>query len=256
MNAGDRLMLAALPGIPLVKPGDDLVGFIIDGLRAADLELQPHDIVVVTSKIVAKAENRWLDLRTVTPSAEALRLAELTGKEPRLVEAILREAQAVSRYRQGVLIVRHRLGFVSANAGIDRSNIGAEDENRVLLLPQDPDQSARKIREGLLARTGVAVGVILSDTHGRPFRVGNVGAAIGIAGIPALLDLRGHQDLFGRELKSTIVAVADAIAAAACLVSGEADEGRPVVVVRGLVLPEAQGCGADLNRDPEFDLYL
>ncbi|NPV68321.1 MAG: coenzyme F420-0:L-glutamate ligase [Anaerolineae bacterium] len=248
-------MLVALPGIPLVKPGDDLVSFIIDGLRSAELELQPHDVVVVTSKIVAKAENRWLDLRTVMPSDEARRLGEVTGKDPRLVEAILQESQTVSRYRQGVLIVRHRLGFISANAGIDRSNIGPKDEDRVLLLPQDPDQSARRIREGLLARTGVAVGVILSDTHGRPFRVGNVGTAIGIAGIPALLDLRGHADLFGRELKSTIVAVADAIAAAAGLVSGEADEGRPVVLVRGLVLPEAQGCSADLNRDPEFDLY-
>ncbi len=255
MSIGDHLMLIALPGIPLVKPGDDLVGLILDGLKAADLILEPHDIVVVTSKIVSKAENRLLDLRTVTPTPEARRLAEITGKDARLVEAILRESQAVSRCREGVLIVRHRLGFISANAGIDRSNVGAEGDHWVLLLPQDPDASARRIRDGLLERTGIAVGVILSDTHGRPFRVGNVGTAIGVAGIPALLDLRGHEDLFGRELKSTIVAAADAVAAAAALVSGEADEGRPVVLVRGLKLPEGQGCAADLNRDPALDLY-
>jgi len=255
VSIGDGVALYALPGIPLVGPGDDLVELILNGLGAAGLSVQPHDIVVVTSKIVSKAENRWLDLRTLTPSEDAQRLAAITGKEPRLVEAILRESQEVSRYRQGVLIVRHRLGFISANAGIDRSNTGAEDENWVLLLPLDPDRSAQRIREGILARTGVAVGVILSDSLGRPFRVGAMGTAIGVAGIPALLDLRGHEDLFGRELRSTIVAAADAVAAAAGLVSGEANEGRPVVLVRGLTLPESQGRAADLNRKLELDLY-
>ncbi len=255
MIAAEKLFLQALPGLPLVRAGDDLVALILEGLNAAGLALQAGDVLVVTSKIVSKAEGRWLDLRTVTPSERAARLAAEIGKDPRLVEAILRESVAISRYGHGVLIVRHRLGFTSANAGIDHSNVGPEGDDWVLLLPQDPDASARRLRAELEKRTGVGVGVLISDTHGRPFRVGNLGVAIGVAGIPALVDLRGHTDLFGRRLQVTTVAVADAIAAAAGLVTGEADEGRPVVLVRGLTLPVAGGCAADLIRDPELDLY-
>ncbi len=240
----------------MVQTGDDLAALILKGLDDACLGLEPGDVLVVTSKIVSKSEGRWLDLRTVTPSDRARQLAEATGKDPRMVEAILSEAQEVSRYREGVLVVRHRLGFTSANAGIDHSNVGLDqDDHWVLLLPQDPDASARRLRDVLRERTGVAVGIVISDTHGRPFRMGNVGVAVGVAGIPALLDLRGQKDLFGRELRATVVAVADAIAAAAGLVTGEADEGRPVVLVRGLRFERDDGRAADLIRDPALDLY-
>jgi len=252
----DRLTLQALPGLPMVQTGDDLAALILKGLAGARLALEPGDVLVVTSKIVSKSEGRWLDLRTVTPSDRARQLAQATGKDPRMVEAILGESQAVSRYREGVLVVRHRLGFTSANAGIDHSNVGLDqDDHWVLLLPQDPDASARRLRDALKERTGVAVGIVISDTHGRPFRMGNVGVAVGVAGIPALLDLRGHKDLFGRELRATVIAVADAIAAAAELVTGEADEGRPVVLVRGLRFDRDDGRAADLIRDPALDLY-
>ncbi|MBN2471389.1 MAG: coenzyme F420-0:L-glutamate ligase [Anaerolineae bacterium] len=249
------LVFQALSGIPLVQPGDDLAAFILDGLEQAGLALNVHDILIVSSKVISKAEGRWVDLRTVVPSSEAMKLALATEKDPRLVELILRESVAVSRHRKGVLIVRHRLGFTSANAGIDHSNVGIEGDDWVLLLPEDPDASARRLRAELAARNGVAPGIVISDTHGRPFRLGNAGVAIGLAGVPGLLDLRGHADLFGRELRATIVAVADAIAAAAGLLSGEADEGRPVVLLRGLALPEADDSATELNRQAEFDLY-
>lgn len=250
-----QVTFQALLGFPLVKAGDDLAALILDALRAADIALQAGDVLVVTSKIVSKAENRWLDLRSVTPSSRAVELGGATGKDPRLVQAILDESESISRYRQGVLIVRHRLGFTSANAGIDHSNVGTGGENWVLLLPEDPDASAVRLRDALHDRTGVDVGIVISDTHGRPFRVGNVGVAVGLAGLPPVLDFRGHKDLFGRELQATIVAVADSIASAAGLVSGEADEGRPVVLARGLNLLAVDGQAAALNRPPELDLY-
>ncbi len=255
MTAQATLSFYALTGIPLVQTGDDLVGFILRSLEQMSLTLEPHDILIVSSKVISKAEGRWVDLRTVTPSPEADRLAQETDKDARMVELILQESVSVSRYRKGVLIVRHRLGFTSANAGIDHSNVGRGGDDWVLLLPRDPDASARRLRADLAARGSVAPGIVISDTHGRPFRLGNAGVAIGLAGLPGLLDLRGHTDLFGRELRATIVAVADAVAAAAGLVSGEADEGQPVVLMRGLVLPEADDTGAGLNRDPDLDLY-
>jgi coenzyme F420-0:L-glutamate ligase/coenzyme F420-1:gamma-L-glutamate ligase len=251
----DTLSLHALPGLPLVQPGDDLAILIGKGLSAARLDLLPGDVLVVTSKIVSKSENRWLDLRTIMPSDRALELASVTDKDPRLVEMILRESLSVSRHRRGVIVVRHRLGFTSANAGIDHSNVGAQGDDWVLLLPENPDTSARALRVEIGRHLGVEPGIVISDTHGRPFRVGNVGVAIGLAGLPSLLDLRGQKDLFGRELRATVIAVADAIASAAGLISGEADEGRPVVLVRGLALPASDGTAAELNRDPILDLY-
>lgn len=255
MTARATLSLYALTGIPLVQTGDDLVGFMLNSLEQMGLMLEPHDILIVSSKVISKSEGRWVDLRTVTPSPEAEHLARETDKDARLVELILQESASVSRYRKGVLIVRHRLGFTSANAGIDHSNVGMGGDDWVLLLPRDPDDSARRMRADLGARCGVAPGIVISDTHGRPFRQGNAGVAIGLAGLPGLLDLRGQEDLFGRELRATIVAVADAVAAAAGLVSGEADEGQPVVLLRGLMLPEADDTAAGLNRDPDQDLY-
>ena len=216
--------------------------------------LQNGDVLVVTSKIVSKAEGRAVNLADVTPSAEAVRLAEATLKDPRIVELILRESTAISRQAPGVLITRHRLGFVSASSGIDQSNVNGGEET-VLLLPLDPDGSAQAIRVAIREATGVQVAIVLSDSHGRPFRLGNMGVAIGVAGMPALLDLRGSTDLFGRVLKMSIQAYADEVASAANLLSGEAAEGRPVVLVRGLNFPPLDGHASDYNRPLETDLY-
>jgi len=246
--------LTALPGLPMVQPGDDLVPILLAGLERAGLTLTDSDVLVVTSKIVSKSENRFVWLKDVQPSERALELAAQTGKDARIVELTLRESTAVSRVALGVLVVRHRLGFVSANAGIDQSNLdGGED--RVLLLPNDPDASARKIRDALFTATGAKIGIVISDSHGRPFRMGNVGVAIGAAGLPALLDLRGNQDLFGRVLKISIQGYADMIASAAGLLTGEGAEGLPVVHLRGLKYPPIDGRAAELNRPPEQDLY-
>lgn len=250
-----QLTLMSLPGIPLVQPGDDLAQLIVNSLRSAGLALQEGDVLVVTSKIVSKAEGRLLNLRTITPSARAQDIAAKTGKDPRLVEVILAESTEISRMRMGVLLVRHKLGFTSANAGIDHSNVGPNGEEWVLLLPVDPDASAARLRAALHAATGVQVGIVISDTHGRPFRLGNVGVAVGVAGLPALLDLRGQPDLFGRMLQATDIGVADEIATAADLLSGQANEGRPVTLVRGLRLPPIEGRATDLVRPPEMDLY-
>lgn len=249
-----RLTAWALPDVPLVQPGDDLVALIQAGLQRAQTPLQNGDVVVVASKIVSKAENRAITLSDITPSAEAHERAAITGKDPRLVELILRESTAVSRQARGVLVTVHRLGFVSANAGIDQSNIAAGGE-QALLLPLDPDVSARQLREGLREASGVDVGVIISDTHGRPFRFGNVGVAIGVAGLPAMIDMRGERDLYGRELAITVRGYADMIASTAHLLSGEGAEGRPVVILRGLEHPSGDGRAAELNRPPEQDLY-
>ncbi len=253
MNAV-TLTAVALPGIPMVQPGDNLVSIILEGLVRASYSLESGDALVIASKIVSKAEGRFIDLKTVAPSPQALALADETRKDPRIVELVLNESRSISRKAPGVLVVTHRLGFTSANAGIDQSNVENGDE-RVLLLPQDPDGSAQAIRASLRKETGADVGVIISDSHGRPFRMGNVGVAIGVAGMPALLDLRGREDLFGRLLKISIQGYADLAASAAHLLTGEADEGRPIVLLRGLNYPAMEGHAAELNRLPEHDLY-
>jgi coenzyme F420-0:L-glutamate ligase/coenzyme F420-1:gamma-L-glutamate ligase len=252
-----RLVLTALPGLPIVRPGGDLVGPILAGLAAADLRLEDGDVVVVTSKLVSRAEGRYADLREIEPSPRAAEVAAVVGKDPRLIELVLRESESISRMAPGVLVVRHRLGFTVANAGIDRSNVdpSAAEGDVVLLLPVQPDESAERIRRGLAEATGAAVGVVITDSHGRPFRLGTVGAAVGIAGMPALWDQRGQKDLFGRTLEVTITALGDQIAAAADLLSGQAGEGRPVVHVRGLSFPSADGRARDLVRPREQDLY-
>jgi coenzyme F420-0:L-glutamate ligase/coenzyme F420-1:gamma-L-glutamate ligase len=250
-----QLALYSLQGIPLIKPGDDLAQLIADSLRASGLTLVDGDVLVVTSKIVSKAEGRRLDLRTITPSPRAVEIAQKTDKDPRVIEVALSEAAGVSRMGKGVFLTRHKLGFVSANAGIDHSNVGPEGEDWVLLLPIDPDGTARRLRYSLHQLTGAQVGVILSDTHGRPHRMGNIGVAIGAAGLPTLLDLRGRPDLFGRKLQYTDIGLADEIAAAADLLSGQADEGLPVTLVRGLKLPPIDGHASDLIRAANMDLY-
>jgi len=250
-----QITLLALPGLPLVQPGDDLAALIVASLSQAGLTLDRTDVLVITSKLVSKAEGRFCNLATVTPSPRAEEIAAETRKDPRLVELILRESSAVSRMRPDVLIVRHRLGFTLANAGIDHSNVSEDGEEWVLLLPEDPDRSARTLRARLGELTGVQPGIVISDSHGRPFRQGTVGAAIGLAGIPALHDMRGERDLFGRTLRVTVTGLGDEIAAAAGLVSGQGAEGLPVVLVRGLALPEGDGRAADLVRPLELDLY-
>ncbi len=249
-----QITFDAPEGFPLVQPGDDLPALIVAAF--ADAPLADGDILMITSKIVSKAEGRYVDLNAVTPSARAREVAEQVDKDPRLVEVILSESEGISRMRQGVLIVRHKLGFTSANAGIDHSNAGGE-ENRVLLLPCDPDRSARDIRHAIFEAVRVRIGLIITDSHGRPFRLGTCGVAIGAAGLPALLDLRGRPDLNGRILRVTRVGLADELAAAAGLLTGQADEGRPVVRVRGLghYVDWEDGRASDLVRPLERDLY-
>ncbi len=252
----DRLTLTAVPHIPHVQPGDNVAALILQGLNQAGVTLVDGDVLAIAQKIISKAEGRRVNLADVKPSARALEVAEQTAKDPRLVELILQESDEISRMKKGVLVVRHKLGFTSANAGIDRSNVGPPGaEEWVLLLPQDPDASAAHVRAEVLAQLGVDVGVVITDSHGRPFRLGTVGVAIGAAGIPALWDRRGEPDLYGYTLEHTDVGVADEIAAAAGLLMGQAAEGTPVVLIRGLHFAAPAGNATDLVRPKEFDLY-
>ncbi len=254
MTCAPRFVAWAIPDIPLIEAGDDIIAIALDKAEAAGIVPQAGDALVISSKIVAKAKGRLVALADLRPSKEAQRLAAQTGKDSRLVELILSESSRVSRQRPGVLVTEHRLGFVSANAGVDQSNIEAGDD-MALLLPVDPDGAAQDFRAEIAARLGLDLAVVISDTHGRPFRIGNVGVAIGAAGLPALKDLRGKRDLYGRELEVTQVAYADLVASAAHLLCGEADEGLPAVLLRGLDLGEASGRAADLIRAAEHDLY-
>jgi coenzyme F420-0:L-glutamate ligase/coenzyme F420-1:gamma-L-glutamate ligase len=250
------MTVTALGGIPEIRPGDDLAAVIADAAAANGETLADGDIVVVAQKIVSKAEGRYADLARVTPSARAVELAEKTEKDPRLVELILSEAADVLRFRPGVLIVAHRHGVVLANAGIDTSNLDpARGETEVLLLPEDPDRSAAELRQALGRRTGTSLGVVVNDSLGRAWRNGTVGAAIGASGVAALLDQRGRPDRTGRALRITEIGLADEIAAAASAVMGQADEGRPVVVVRGLSHASGDGAASDLVRAKELDLF-
>ncbi|MDX1687166.1 MAG: coenzyme F420-0:L-glutamate ligase [Candidatus Promineifilaceae bacterium] len=251
-----RVTLTAVPGIPFVQEGDDVASLLLAGLAQAGLSLQDDDVVAVAQKIISKAEGRLVNLGDVQPGERAMAVAGETEKDPRLVELILRESEGISRMAPGILIVRHRLGFTSANAGIDRSNVEQTGEDvTVLLLPVDPDASAARLRQAIDERTGAAVGVVIVDSHGRPFRLGTVGVAIGAAGLPALWDRRGEEDLYGYHLQHTEVGLADEIASAASLLMGQAAESVPAVLVRGLSLPGREGSARDLVRPKEKDLY-
>lgn len=246
----------AIAGFPEIERGTDLPAAIVERGRASGYVPAPRDVLVVAQKIVSKAEGRTVDLQEVQPSVEARRLAELTGKDPRLVEVVLSESTEVVRTATNVLIVRHRLGFVMANAGVDRSNVpSVPGKDIVLLLPLHPDASAAGLRQQLMERWQVPVGVIISDSFGRPWRNGVVNVALGVAGLPALVDRRGERDRHGRSLEMTEVAFADAIAAGAALAMGEAAEGTPVVVARGLDWSAADSDGASLLRPPQQDLF-
>ena len=235
-----RLTLTAIPDLPLVEPGDDLAAILIDGLARAGIAPAARDVLVVAQKVVSKAENRYVDLGAVTPSDRARDLARAVDKDPRLVEVILSESEEVVAHKPGVLVVAHRLGFVLANAGIDRSNVGTREggEERVLLLPEDPDASAAALKARLDAHFKTELAVIVSDSLGRAWRNGVTGIALGAAGLPALRDMIGRKDLFGRTLDVTQTGFADDIAAAAALVMGQADEGLPAVLLRGLAWHE------------------
>ena len=251
-----RITMTGLQGVPLIKPGDDLEAIAVDALRANEIVPEDGDVLVVAQKIVSKAESRFVEVADVVPSARAVALAAEVDKDPRFVEVVLSEAKRVVRHRPGLLIVEHRLGFVMANAGIDHSNIAAPDDGkRVLLLPVDPDGSARALRQHVMEVFGVGIGVIISDSFGRPWRKGTVGVALGAAGLPAFVDLRGHPDLFGRELLVTETGFADEIAAAAGLLMGQADEAVPMVLLRGLQWSAPEAPAAALIRPAEHDLF-
>ncbi|MDX1663119.1 MAG: coenzyme F420-0:L-glutamate ligase [Candidatus Promineifilaceae bacterium] len=254
------ITLTPIPNLPDIQPGDDVPALLLQKLVEAGLTLEEGDIIAVAQKIISKAEGRQVNLAEVEPGQEAREVAEKTRKDPRLVELILRESEEISRMAPGILIVRHRLGFTSANAGIDRSNVPqrerAGDGEWVLLLPVDPDISAARLRAAIARHTGVEVGVIITDSHGRPFRLGTIGVAIGVAGLPALWDRRGEADLYGYRLQHTEVGVADELAAAAGLLMGQAAERIPGVLIRGVTLPPAPASSArDLVRPKEKDLY-
>jgi coenzyme F420-0:L-glutamate ligase/coenzyme F420-1:gamma-L-glutamate ligase len=252
------LTLTPLHQIPLIRQGDDLAEFVVNALEKNNIALEENDILVFAQKIVSKAEGRTVNLVTVTPSERALELAQQTEKDPRLVELILCESNEVLRTRIGTIIVEHKLGFVCANAGIDHSNVaGAGDstEEWVLLLPKEPDRSAEKLREAIRSKTGRRIGVLIIDSHGRAWRTGTVGVAIGIAGLPGLEDLRGKHDLFDFTLRITQVGAADELAAAASLVMGQAAEGTPVVHVRGFPYPLRDGSLKELIRPKDEDLF-
>jgi coenzyme F420-0:L-glutamate ligase / coenzyme F420-1:gamma-L-glutamate ligase len=265
------LTFTPLLQMPLIRAGDNLADIFVSSLQTARISLEDGDILVLAQKIVSKAEGRMVNLVTVVPSEEAIKLAKTSEKDPRLVELILRESKEILRVRPGTIIVEHRLGFVCASAGIDHSNVaplppreesavrskesGQGSTEWVLLLPENPDRSALEIRRKVKVATGNRIGVLIIDSHGRAWRQGTIGTAIGISGLPGLVDERGWQDLFGHRLKITMVAAADELAAAASLVMGEAAEGIPAVHVRGFPFPLRESSLQELIRPKENDLF-
>lgn len=253
-----QLVLTPLKNIPLIRQGDNLADILVNALPDTDLELRNNDIFVVAQKIISKSEGRMVNLADITPSSRAMELVPQVEKDPRLIELILRESNEVMRVRKDVIVVEHRLGFVCANAGIDHSNVKGEgnvDEEYVLLLPQDPDASARKLRYEIKQLANKDVSVMIIDSHGRAWRNGTVGICIGLSGIPALVDERGWKDLFGYTLKATVVGVADELAAAASLVMGQAAEGTPVIHARGFPYPLGDGSLKELIRPKKMDMF-
>jgi len=250
-----HLSVTTLPDMPLVKAGDDLAALVLAALAREELALSDGDIIVLAQKIVSKAEGRLVSLASVAPGPEARDLAARTDKDPRLVQLIIDESSEVLRAKPGVIIVRHRLGHVGANAGIDQSNIEHIDGETALLLPRDPDASAVRLRDALVAASGRRVGVIIADSLNRPWRLGTLGGAIGCAGLQVLDDRRGGEDMFGRELKVTLINRADAIAAMATLAMGETTEGTPAALVRGFEPDAVDGRAAEIMRPREDDLF-
>ncbi len=250
-----QISLTTLSRIPLIARGDDLAAIIAHAAADDGLRFSAGDIVVVAQKIVSKSEGRLIPVASVTPSAEAIELAGATDKDPRMAQLILDEAAYVMRRKPGVIIVRHKLGHVGANAGIDQSNVEHEGGEHALLLPVDPDASAARLQQALSAASGCHLGVIICDSMNRPWRLGTIGGAIGCAGIEVLDDRRGQHDMFGRELKVTMINRADSIAAMATLIMGESIERTPVAVVHGFAVDAQHGRAADIIRPAADDLF-
>ena len=251
----NNLQLIPLLNIPLIQPGDDLAGLIFEATQRTNLELTHTDILVIAQKIVSKAEDCFVRLADVTPSQQAVALAEITGKPPELVEVILWDTAEVIRAQPGLLIVEHKLGFISANAGLDHSNV-SPDPDTMLRLPPDPDASARSIRHKMTVLTGTAAPVLVIDSHGRPWRKGTAGVVIGLSGLTPVENLRGTPDLFGEPLEHTDVGFTDQVAAAASLLMGQGAEGCPAVIVRGLTFtPDEQAKAADVLRPRDMDVF-
>ncbi len=254
--SGKSLTITPLAGIPRVRPGDDLAGLLVAAVERSGMTLRDQDIVVVAQKIVSKAEGRIAQLDTTSPSPRALELAQVTGKDPRQLELVLCESDEVLRAKRNVIVVAHRLGLVMANAGIDRSNVEQEaGGEQVLLLPLDPDASAAALKARLDRHFGVALGVVISDSIGRAWRLGTVGHAIGAAGVPALIDQRGDPDMNGRALEVTETAFADSVASAAVLMMGEAAEGTPAAIVSGLSWTAPERPARALVRSKTEDMF-
>jgi len=251
------LILTPLTGLPIINPGDDLADLIADVIKHAEMNLADGDILVIAQKIISKSEDRFVNLNDISPSERALELARHVDKDARLIELVIEESKSILRYRSGTIIVEHRLGFVCANAGIDHSNVRKDNDSDqwVLLLPENPDRSADGIRRSLEKWSNKRIGVMVIDSHGRAWRLGTVGVAIGLSGIPGIEDLRGDADMFGRTLRVTQVGVADELAAAASLMMGQAAEGTPVVHVRGFPYPLREGSLQELLRPEEEDLF-
>lgn len=250
-DSGD-VQLIGLRGVPDVSPGDDLAALVISAANSSGVILTDGDVLVVTQKVVSKAEGRLVDLRAIEPSELARRLSEPYGKDPRYVEVVLRECVRIVRMERGLIIAQTRHGFVCANAGVDASNVSGGEV--ACLLPLDSDESARRLRAALRERTGVDLAVIVSDSFGRPWRMGIVNVAIGVAGLQPLLDYRGRPDDYGRVMHASILAVADEIASAAELVAGKVNR-APFVIVRGYEYPRGEGTGRELVMDPAMDLF-
>ena len=257
VGADRTLTILPIIGIPDIHEGEDLVEILIKIARSHNISIINNDIFIFAQKIISKSEGRLVDLRTIKPSIRAKHIAKLTQKNPGLIQLILEESKAVLRIRKGLIIVRHKLGFVCANAGIDHSNTihGEESSHYVLLLPENPDRSAKLIQTGIEERTGCKVGVLIIDSHGRAWRNGTVGVTIGIAGVPGIVDMRGKMDLYGYKLRATLIAAADELAAAASLVMGQADESIPCVIARGFPYPLRESNLQELIRSEKNDLF-
>jgi len=252
------LTFTSLPGIPLVSPGDSISKLVQTGLRNCLIQLEDGDIIVIAQKIVSKSEGRLVNLTTVNPSSQAVELSVVTGKDARFVELVLQESNEILRTGWNTLIVEHKRGFICANAGIDHSNVRGpwgNQEDWVLLLPVNSDKSAMMIREELEAKYGKKLGILIIDSHGRAWRVGTVGMAIGLSGLPGVMDLRGQPDLFGYHLRITQVGAADELAAGASLMMGQAAEGSPIIHVRGFPYPLRDGSLPELIREKDQDLF-
>jgi coenzyme F420-0:L-glutamate ligase/coenzyme F420-1:gamma-L-glutamate ligase len=251
-----NLELLAIENIPLIEPGDDLVSILIQTIKEEKIKLRRGDILVIAQKVVSKSENRYAYLNDVAPSSEAIRIAKNSDKDPKLVQLILNESVKVIRQGRGVIVVENKLGFIHANAGIDKSNIESDTDNpKVLLLPKDPDNSALKIKEEIFRQTKLKVGIIINDSSGRAWRKGIVGIAIGSSGVEVLLNLRGQKDLYGNALEITEVGRVDEIASAASLLMGQANEGLPVILVRGIPETSKVNNVKSILRDKSEDLF-